>query len=286
MHCVLSIFQLFFNSFQKGAQFMKMVNLFLILAAIGVSSCERENSMPTPSSDQMATQTQKSATDKTKIVAKVNGRPIYEDELNRKTLRDVITNEILYERGLKQGLDQKFENQIEDFKKKIIVDHVMRELSSKIPKKNVSAEEIEKYYEDNESKYTYIRAEEISVEDKLTADEIHKKAISGEDFEKLKSEYSKNGVRVNLRNARLTTRHNASFDNISVGEISDILPEVNRFKILKIVEIKKLPLSSQRIAESIKHAIISQKQSEGIRQMAEKIKDEDNIKVDILVKEK
>jgi hypothetical protein len=281
---------------------MRMVKLLLILAAFGVSSCERENPMPHQPSDQTATQIEEFPKHPRRIVAKVNGRPIYNDELNRKTLEDVITNEILYERGLKQGLDQKYKEKIEDFKKKIVVYHVMRELYSKIPKEVVTAEEIEQYYKDNESNYIYILADEISVMDKNIAHEIHRKAVSGEDFEKLNSEYSSNGIDINLRKSQSAKRYNKYFKSIKVGEVSDVVPEYNKrskfvkvsdekpeynqFKILKIVEIRKLPLSSQNIAESIKSALIAKKQSEAINNMAQQIKDEDKIKVDILINEK
>jgi hypothetical protein len=265
---------------------MKMVKLFLILAAFGVSSCEKENAMPTPSSDQMATQIQESATDNTKIVAKVNGRPIYEDDLSRRTLKDVIANEILYERGLKQGLDQKFEKQIEGFKKRLILDEMKKELSYNIPKQKVSFEEIEKDYNENKSHYTYLRVKQISVDNKKVAEDIYKKIKEGEDIDKIESDYtSENNVKILISESNVGKTYNRYFDNYSLNSVSEIIPYANDYKILKIVEVKVIPLSNARVQASIRSNLQAQKENQIVQDIAEKIKTEDNVKVEIINKD-
>lgn len=262
---------------------MKIITLFLVVVSFGVSSCEKENATPTQSPDKMATQIQKSDIDHTKIVAKVNGRPIYQDDLKGITLDDAIADEILYERGLKQGLDQKFQKQIEDFKKRIVLDDMKKQLSYTIPKQTVSSEEIEKYYHENKSHYAYLRVKQISVDNKKVAEEIYKKLKEGEDIDKIKSAYaSKNKAKVLVSESNVGKAYNRYFDNYALNSVSEIIPYGNDYKILKIVEVKVVPLSNVRVQASIKSNLKAQKEKQIVQDIAEKIKKEDNVKVEMI----
>jgi hypothetical protein len=265
---------------------MKIITLFLVVVSLGLSSCEKESATPAPSPDKLATQIQKSNIDNTKVVAKVNGRPIYEDDLGRITLKDAIADEILYERGLKQGLDQKFEKQIEDFKKRLILDEMQKELSYTIPKQNVSSEEIEKYYNENKTHYIYLRVKQIMVDNKKVAEEIYKKLKEGEDIDKIKSDYgSKNEAKVLVSDINVGKTYNSYFDNYSLNSVSEIIPYGNDYKILKILEVKVVPLSNVRVQASIRSTLQAQKENQIVQDLAQKIKTEDNVKVEIINKD-
>ncbi len=219
-----------------------------------------------------------------KVVARVNGRPIYENDLKRRPLEDVIDYEILYEAGLKQGLDKKFEEQIEDYRKRLIVTSLKKDILAKQSKEEISVQEIEEYYKQNEDKLKTMSFEQIVVEDQNLANEIHKRAVNGEDFQKITSAYSGSEANVRVQDLRFTRKYNELFKGKEVGSISEVIQEEKKFIILKLTEAKPVPVT--RLQQDAKFNIRASKKTKAIHDFAEKAKDENNIKVEILEVEK
>ncbi|HZX12846.1 MAG TPA: peptidylprolyl isomerase [Thermodesulfobacteriota bacterium] len=244
--------------------------VFIILFAAG---CERfEKKQATTSTEET---TQK------KVVARVNGRPIYEEDLKGKPLQTAIDYEILYEAGLKRGLDNKIEQDVEDYKKRLIVTKMQREIMDSLPKEELASDtEIEEYYKQNEMKYKILSLKEISVEDKNLADEIQKRAATGEDFEKIASDYSNSGKNVGVRDLKFNRRYNNQFMGKEVGSVSEVIQEGNKFIILKLTETKDIPLDKAK--QAIKYTVAAKKRAQAVHEFAEKAKNENNIKVEII----
>ncbi len=216
-----------------------------------------------------------------KVVARVNGRPIYEEDLGGRPLQDVIDYEILYEAGLKQGLDKKVEKAVEDYKKRLVETALQREFMNNLPKGGeVSDKEIEDYYKGNESKYKYLRIKEITVEDKNLIEEIHKRALKGEDFEKIASDYSKSGTNITVSNLEFNRKYNDLFSGKELGSVSDVIQEGKQFKILKPTEVREIPLDKAK--QTIRYTILAKRRGEAMHEFAEKMKNENKIKVEIL----
>lgn len=217
-----------------------------------------------------------------RIVARINGKPIYRRDLRGMPLKSFIIDEILYQEGLRRGLDKELEKRVEDYKRGLIVNSIKSEILANLPKEGVTDEDIEKYYKENEDNYTYIRVQEVSVGDRETADEIHKKALSGEDFEKIKSEYSNSGKQVIVTDLKFadSKMYRDLFDKKEVGSISGVIQDGNRFKILKITDVKKIPLEKAR--NVIMHTITARRRGQALEEYVERLKKENNIKVEIL----
>jgi hypothetical protein len=218
------------------------------------------------------------------VVARINGRPIYKEEVGEEPLERVIDEEILYEIGLKQGLDKnkKLEEKVERYKKRLIINAVRAQILDNIGKKEpkVSDEEIENYYKENENRYRYLSLKAIITNDRKVAEEIHKRALKGEDFEKIVSDYSNNsGKEVTLRELSFTRRYNDIFKGKEIGSVSNIIQEGNRFIILKVTDVRQIEL--QRVKPAIRTTIAAQKKGEALHDYIEKLKKENNIKVEI-----
>jgi len=241
----------------------------LILFAWGCGKTEKKEE----------TQKSETTTDE-KVLARVNGRPIYENDLKGRPLEDVIDYEILYEVGLKQGLDKKVEKQLEDYRKRLIIAALQKDIMANLPKEEVSEQEIEEYYKQNVGKYKRMSFKEIVVEDQNIANEIHKRALKGEDIEKIASDYSESGTKVRLRDSRLHKKDQERFIGKEVGSVSEVIQEGNTFVIIKLTEVKEIPLD--KTAPAIKYSIIASKRAQAVHNFAEKAKDENNIKVEIL----
>ena len=252
---------------------MKKLFPLLALFILFAWGCERfEKKQATTSTEET---TQK------KVVARVNGRPIYEEDLKGKPVQTAVDFEILYEAGLKKGLDNQVAQEVEDYKKRLIVTRMQREIMGNLPKEELASDtEIEEYYKQNEMKYKILSLKEISVEDKNLADEIQKKAASGVDFEKIVADYSQTGKNVGLRDLKFNRRYNNQFMGKEVGSVSEVIQEGNKFIILKLTETKDIPLDKAK--QAIKYTVAAKKRAQAIREYAEKIKNENNIKVEII----
>lgn len=264
-----------------------MKKLFPLLALIILVSlgCEKEEKRKetNPIKETPTKQTaQTNSPDR--IVARVNGKPIYEKDLGGRPLEYVITDEILYQDGLKRGLDKKLEPRIEQFKKELIVKDMKSEIINKLPRNDeVSDKDIEDYYKANEGRYTQMRVKEITLEDKGLAEEAHKRAVSGEELEKIASDLSaKSGENIPVKELVFGVRYNEIFKGKDVGSVSDVIQEGNEFKVVKLVEVRRIPLLRAR--SSIKYLVLAKKKNDAIRDYAEKLSKEDNIKVEILGK--
>jgi len=251
---------------------MKRLFPFLALLIIFAWGCGK-------SEKKEGTQKIETATDK-KIVARVNGRPIYEGALKGRPLENVIDYEIFYEVGLKQGLDKKFEGDVEEYRKRLIVTSLQKDIVANQPKEEISEQEIEEYYKQNEDKFKIMSFEQIVVEDQNLANEIHKRAVSGEDFEKIASDYSQSGKNVQVSDMRFNRRYTERFIGKEIGSISEVIQDGNKFTILKLTEVKEIPFArTQRVA---KLSIKASKKAKAIHNFAEKAKEENNIKIEVL----
>jgi hypothetical protein len=262
---------------------MKKLFPFLFLVVLILAGCGGESKKKEEAKKETTSQETKSG----KIVARVNGRPIYEGDLRGASLQEAIDEEILYQEGLKRGLDKQFEKAVEDYKKRLIVSALKKDIMGNLPKESEAAvtdKEVEDYYKENQSKYRILRLKEIVVEDKGLAEEIHKRALAGEDLEKIASDYSKSGKSVVVRDSRWNRRYNDLFSGKAVGAISDVIQEGNKFKILKLVETKDIPLN--KVKQFIKYNILAKRRADAMHEFAEKIKKENNIKVEILEESK
>ena len=251
---------------------MKKLFLLLALLILFAWGCERFGK-------KQETTTTEEATQKT-VVARVNGRPIYKEDLRNRPLEGAIDYEILYEAGLKKGLDKKVEKTVEDYKKRLVVTALQRDLVSNLPKEEASEQEILEYYNNNKSKYVSLGIKEITVEDKNLAEEIDKKALAGEEFEKIVADYSNSGKKITLDDSRFNRKYNNRFAALEVGSISEVIEDGNTFKIVKITEVREMPFDE--VKQAVKYTIGAQKKGQVIHEYAEKMKNENNIKVEII----
>lgn len=215
------------------------------------------------------------------LLAKVNDTEIYSTDLEGKPLDMVINREILYQAGLKQGLDVKLKDEIENLKKKAIVAAVENEiLLDDLPKRSKYTDrEIENYYKEHIEKYQFLRFSEISVGDEKLASEIHAKALAGESLEEIASEMRKSGVNVDHKNIQFTRKYRNLFDSFAVGSVSDPFPEANSFKVLRIEAVKAMPLKLAK--RNVRIALANKEKQEALQSKIDRLKRENGIEVTI-----
>jgi hypothetical protein len=121
---------------------------------------------------------------------------------------------------------------------------------------------------------------QIIVDNQNLADQIQKKAAAGEDFDKIAADLAKSGTTVNIRDLRFNRRFNDLFAGKPVGSVSDVIKEGNKFVILKVTEVKELPL--EKASQAIKYTVAAKRRSQAMHDYAEKAKKDNNITVEII----
>ena len=148
---------------------------------------------------------------KNKLMATVNGKNIYESDVDRfielmgnravaynneegkkQICEELIKQELIYQDSINRNIDNResFKKEMEEITRSILAKYYLNDLFGAI---QVSDDEIKKYYEDNKdlfkSKYKF-KAKHILVESEEKANEIKKMYDNGKNFEDLAKEFS------------------------------------------------------------------------------------------------
>ena len=174
--------------------------------------------------------------------------------LNEKGLRDfldnyVITREVLYQEGKQKGLDKNKEivAKVEDFKRAMVIDSLLEEvLKGKI---EVSDSEVQKYYKENEDRFTEpreIKIRHIVVNSEPVLKEVLTKLARGESLEKLASTYNVDKSREDggdlgyIRRGQLAPSfaqfEEAAFSLRKKGEISEVVKTPFGYHLIQLAE--------------------------------------------------
>ncbi|MEM4658490.1 MAG: peptidyl-prolyl cis-trans isomerase [Candidatus Methanosuratincola sp.] len=263
----------------------RLLPLMLILALATSYGCKRqektgESRQGAPQATAPAKQEGEASSDGKKIVARINGKPIYKEDLDRYSIPEYINDLILYEEGIRQGIDKEFEKQVENYKKRLVINRLKADVMTKVQDQKVSDKEIEDYYTKNKDRYVYLSVEEITTGDKAVADEIHKRAVAGEELRDIAEKYKKEGTPVRYASMRLTTKFNMFFPKKEKGAVTGVIHVKDKYTILKIVDVRELPLD--KVKSSIESTIIAGRRFQALNDFIEKLKREQNIKVEIL----
>ena len=174
--------------------------------------------------------------------------------LNEKGLRDfldnyVITREVLYQEGKQKGLDKNKEivAKVENFKRAMVIEALLEEVLK--GKGEVSESEIQKYYKENEDRFTEpqeIKIRHIVVNSEPVLKEVLTKLARGESFEKLASTYNVDKSRGDggdlgyIRRGQLAPSfaqfEEAAFSLRKKGEISEVVKTPFGYHLIQLAE--------------------------------------------------
>lgn len=262
----------------------KLAMLLSILAFVFLNlGCEKQREKEVTPSPSPVTQTPTSKESETKekqIIARINGTPIYKEDLKGRRLNEVIMNEVFYQEGVRQGIDKSVEVKVEEYKKNLVTGILRTEYLKAHPDlKSVSDDEIKRYYDDRLADYTYVRIQEITVKDRKMAEDVMERAKNGEDFEEIAAEVSAPVKTISMRPEKLAKEN--MFKSTEVGSLSDIVEEGGSYKILKIIDINKYPF--EQFKSIILHNVRAQKTSQALQEYMDQIIKDNDINVEILV---
>jgi peptidyl-prolyl cis-trans isomerase C len=201
--------------------------------------------------------------------------------LNEKGLRDfldnyVITREVLYQEAKQKGLDQNKEivTKVEDFKRAMVIDALLEEVLK--GKGEVSENEVQKYYKENENRFTEpqeIKIRHIVVNSDPILKEVLTKLARGESFENLAFTYNIDKSRENggdlgyIRRGQLapsfTQFEETAFSLRERGEVSEIVKTPFGYHLIQLVERRGTALKPfNQVKEKIRSFLQTKKRQD------------------------
>jgi len=221
--------------------------------------------------------------------------------LSEKETRDFLENyliprEVLYQEARKKGLDQKKEvlAKIEDARRAILIDALLEE--GLRGKGDVSEEEIQGYYKENQSLFTEpqeIRIRHIVVNTEPALKEVVTKLSQGESFEKLAAIYNIGNFKEDGGNLGYIRRgqlappfaqfEEAAFSLRKRGEVSDVVRTPYGYHILRLEDMRGSALRPlNQVKERIRFLLQPRKKQEAYLEYVKEAKS----KAKILINEK
>lgn len=221
--------------------------------------------------------------------------------LSEKGTRDflenyVIPREVLYQEAKKRGLDKNKEilTKIEDARRAILIEALLEEvLRGKV---EVSEEEIQRYYKENQALFTEpeeIKIRHIVVNSEPALKEVATKLSRGENFEKLASTYNIGNFKEDGGNLGYIRRgqlappfaqfEEAAFSLRKRGEISEVVNTPYGYHIIRLEDMRGTTLRPlNQVKERIRFFLQPKKRQDAYLEYVKEAKS----KAKILINEK
>jgi len=215
-----------------------------------------------------------------KVVARVNGQPIYEDDITLEDLEFFITEEILYQDAINNDYEKYDKNKVREYERNLIISSKKQKiLENAGPTKVVSPEDVKNYYESNKDQYRNVIIHEISFPQRSLGSEIKNKVQSGEELQAIVNNYPNIPITVNdIAYNRELAQH---FTVIEVGSVSDVIKKSDgTYSVLKIADVREIPQSAA--GRSIKHLLTAQQRRQILNNYAQKVAEENNMTIEII----
>ena len=221
--------------------------------------------------------------------------------LSEKGTRDFLENyliprEVLYQEARKKGLDQKKEvlAKIEDARRAILIDALLEEGLKE--KGEVSEEEIQRYYKENQALFTEpqeVKIRHIVVNTEPALKEVVTKLSQGESFEKLASMYNIGNFKADGGNLGYIRRgqlappfaqfEEAAFSLRKKGEVSEVVRTPYGYHIIRLEDMRGSTLRPlSQVKERIRFFLQPKKKQEAYLEYVKEAKS----KARILINEK
>jgi peptidyl-prolyl cis-trans isomerase C len=198
----------------------------------------------------------------------------------------VITREVLYQDAKKKGLDKKKEilARVEDFKRAMVIDALLEEELR--GKDEVSDSEVQKYYQENQDRFTEpreVRIRHIVVNSEPILKEVLMKLSKGEGFEKLASTYNIDKSREDggnlgyIRRGQLAPSfaqfEEAVFSLRRKGEVSEVVKTPYGYHLIELEDRRGTALRPfDQVREKIRFFLQSKKKQDAYLQYVKEAK--------------
>lgn len=198
----------------------------------------------------------------------------------------VVTREVLYQEAKKKGLDKKKEilAKVEDFRRAMMIDALLEEALKE--KDEVPDSEVQKYYKENEDRFTEpreVKIRHIVVNSEPILKEVLVKVSKGESFEKLASTYNIDKSREDggnlgyIRRGQLAPSfaqfEEAAFSLRKKGEISEVVKTPYGYHLIQLEERRGTALRPfDQVKEKVRFFLQTKKKQDAYLQYVKETK--------------
>lgn len=219
-----------------------------------------------------------------KVAATVNDSKILKSEIDPSkddSLERAILDEVLYHAALKEGVDKKFEEKIQRYRKSLLASYMTTNFFESYETENLDEYDIEKYYNDNISNYTILQLGIIIADSEELANQIHQEMMNGDTFVEAKEKHKKNkSVKFRVKKENLKANNLKEIEPRK-GFISKVIPakDKDKFRIYKVLNIKKIEFD--KVKNAIRSSLYSQERHKALIDYSDELKKKYNISVQI-----
>lgn len=205
-------------------------------------------------------------------VVRLNERLVIPYDSVRQSIASKLLKERIYQEAIRDGIDPDLERKIGEYKRAMILKNFRQNVI--VPRSQVTDQEILEFYNNHE--YQRISVTELVLKDKALADQAHDMIVSGEEFDSISKEYSKDPSKATIRNAS-NPPYQQIFKGKEVGEVSDVIEDGGTFKIVKLVKREKIPL--QELRGHITSRVREKNAEKTEKELVQKLRSESRIKI-------
>lgn len=274
--------------------FRKFSLLFFIFAfaIVGCRQAEENGKTSTEkeAKTEQTTETTESTTDQDQadttvdesktVVAKVNGVPIYREDLRGFDVQKAIQKELLYQYGKDNGyLDDRIKERVANFEQSLVISKVKIDAIKDYMALNpVTAEELDQEYQKDKKEFIYLKLNEVEVTDKAIAEKIHSEAKAGGNLKDIAAKYDESQVKFQEMD-RSTKRFNRFFKELKPGAVSELINNEGKYYIYKVADTNQLPTPD--VKRRLRLEKEAEKKRKAINNLVEKIKQTGDYKVEM-----
>lgn len=243
-----------------------------------------------------------------KVLAKVNGKEITQEDLNNAMVRfpkenqqyfateqgksqlldQMVSFELIHNYAKEQGLENsdEYKEQLEVLKRDILIQAAVKKILDSV---TVTEEEIKEFYNNNEDMFMTqesVSAKHILVDSEEKAKDIKAKIEAGTSFEDAAKEYSscpsaaQGGDLGNFTRGRMVPEFEEASFALEIGKVSDPVKTQFGYHLIKVEE--KMPAAKKSFDEvknSIKVNLLSQKQNNHYIEFVNNLKNDQKVEI-------
>lgn len=205
-------------------------------------------------------------------VVRLNERLVIPYDSVKQSITSALLRERIYQEALKDGIDEELKRKIEEYKKNMVLKNFRQNVLAL--RSQVKEEDILAFYNGHE--YQRITVRELIFNEKALAERAHKRILSGEEFDIISEEYSKDSSKAELRNT-YSPPYQDIFKGKKIGAVSEVIQDDGGFKIVKLLKREKIPLAELR--SHITRRVREQNAESAERDLIQELKGESKIEI-------
>lgn len=256
---------------------LSRINLIILsLSFIFLISCNNDNKPKKVEKD--TTKESSLENSREQIAFYINDRPVTRGQIHGPNLERGISNEVIYEMALKQGMDkdQEIIDRGQLYKKNLLVSKIKsKAIKDHLSQITITDEELDTFYEETKNNFARLDLTQIMLDDEQTAHNVYSKIVTSDDIDKTIDEQQKQGIVIITKELKLTRNYDHLFKEIEVGSLTKPVKGTHKYNIYRIDKIDYVPL--EQIKQKLRLQLTSKHRLKAIDQYVDSAIKNNNI---------